>query len=176
MLLISDENDQIVKQIMKDANKPETDQILIVNDISNQENEFHKKLKEKRSKKVQSWDIQLDKIIPVNLKNFNQKTSEDGIEKILLNQSTNYIFGGDNLSQNGTNIDNSDIVNKYNEGGTSPRGFYNESTPISKENIYDNSSIDILINSAKSKEIIHDTRHKKHLSMFILTDKVHDEV
>ena len=60
ILAISDENNLKVKEIMKDVYKPASENNVILDDLQKQENQFHEKLKERRSKRA-SFDIQLEK-------------------------------------------------------------------------------------------------------------------
>ena len=49
----------MVKEILKDAQKSVPENNILIDDLQKQEDEFQKKLKEKRSKRIQSWDLKL---------------------------------------------------------------------------------------------------------------------
>ena len=59
-MLISDENYLTVKGILKDAVKTVPENNILIDDLQKQEDDFQKKLKEKRSKRIQSGEIKYD--------------------------------------------------------------------------------------------------------------------
>lgn len=58
--MISDENYLTVKGILKDAVKTVPENNILIDDLQKQEDDFQKKLKEKRSKRIQSGEIKYD--------------------------------------------------------------------------------------------------------------------
>jgi hypothetical protein len=50
--MVSDENEIKVKEILKDAYKHPLENVVLYNDLQKQEDEFQKKLQEKRMKKI----------------------------------------------------------------------------------------------------------------------------
>lgn len=68
MMMISDENEIRVKEILKDAYKPPVENNVLNDDLQKQEDEFQKKLQEKRlKKKVPSNDVTFESTQDVSI-------------------------------------------------------------------------------------------------------------
>lgn len=190
ILMFSDENNIKVKEIIKDSIKQIPDTDLIFNDLQKQEDEFQKKLQERR--RVNSWNKKHQ-----NPDHFSHDQSSQEIALKSNNLSSGNLAGSENTSANNVNVDGNEdfFMNKMDEN-LSPRGFDNKDekqtptqqesknedqtlTPIKDDNISDikdTVSTDMILTRNQTEQPKKFKQHRKHQSMFVLPDKVHEEV